>query len=58
MKMTTIDYLEYVENAYKKINNSKEYVTNLDSELGDGDHWININMGLEAVVEKKENLKI
>jgi|GEM_PF-37615 dihydroxyacetone kinase-like protein len=57
MKMTTIDYLEYVENAYKKINNSKEYVTNLDSELGDGDHWININMGLEAVVEKKENLK-
>ena len=41
----------------KKINNSKEYVTNLDSELGDGDHWININMGLEAVVEKKENLK-
>ena len=46
MKMTTIDYLEYVENAYKKINNSK-----------DGDHWININMGLEAVVEKKENLK-
>ena len=32
MKMTTIDYLEYVENAYKKINNSKKYVTNLDSE--------------------------
>lgn len=50
------DYVEYLENTYEKILSSKEYVTALDSELGDGDHWINMNMGFEALMEKKNEL--
>ena len=56
MELTVVEYVDYLECAYKKINSSKDYITELDSELGDGDHWININMGLEAVVEKKDKL--
>lgn len=56
INITSKDYVEYIELVYKRLLNSKDYVTELDSELGDGDHWINMNMGFEALVNKKEEL--
>lgn len=33
-----------------------EYITSLDAATGDGDHWVNLNMGFGAVMEKKEEI--
>lgn len=54
--MTTKDYMEYIELVTKKIEENKDYVTELDSITGDGDHWANMNMGFQKLVENKEEL--
>ena len=61
MKITTKDYIEYLENAANKINENKDYITKLDATTGDGDHWVNMNMGFDKILSSKtelENLKI
>ncbi len=50
------DYAEYIKKAYKLIHENGEYVTELDLATGDGDHWSNINMGFEKLVEKADEL--
>ncbi|SKC84880.1 dihydroxyacetone kinase DhaL subunit [Maledivibacter halophilus] len=54
--MTSKDYIEYIELVTKKIEENKDYVTELDSITGDGDHWANMNMGFQKLVESKEEL--
>lgn len=56
IKMTSKDYVQYIELVTKKINENKDYITELDSITGDGDHWTNMNMGFEKLVENKEML--
>ena len=46
-QLTTKDYVEYIKKAYEKIHANGDYITELDSATGDGDHWTNINMGFE-----------
>lgn len=50
-RLTTKDYTEYIKKAYERIHAQGDYVTALDSATGDGDHWTNINMGFEKLVE-------
>ncbi|WP_312644628.1 dihydroxyacetone kinase subunit DhaL [Hydrogenoanaerobacterium sp.] len=50
-QLTSKDYTEYIKLAYAKIHENGDYVTALDSATGDGDHWSNINMGFESLVE-------
>ncbi len=57
-RLTAGDYAEYIKNIYKLINSKQTYITNLDLATGDGDHWVNINMGFEKLVEKIDELKI
>lgn len=40
----------------KKIEAEKEYLTELDNEIGDGDHGINLARGFEAVEKKLPSL--
>ena len=43
------------------IAEQKDYITELDSTTGDGDHWVNVNMGFEkitALSEEMESLSI
>ncbi|SHJ77237.1 dihydroxyacetone kinase, C-terminal domain [Dethiosulfatibacter aminovorans DSM 17477] len=40
-----------------KIESEKEYVTELDSVLGDGDHWVNINKGYQKIVSMEDKLR-
>jgi len=47
------DAIEGVSNA---IIAQKEFLTQLDREIGDGDHGINMARGFEAVLEKIEAL--
>ncbi|WP_242661341.1 dihydroxyacetone kinase subunit DhaL [Alkaliphilus metalliredigens] len=48
--------MEYIELVAKKIELNKDYVTELDSITGDGDHWVNMNMGFQRVLKDKESL--
>lgn len=55
-ELTGKDYAEYIKKAYELIRENGEYVTGLDLATGDGDHWSNINMGFEKLVEKADEL--
>lgn len=45
-----------VEGMAKKIEAEKEYLTELDNEIGDGDYGINLARGFEAVEKKLPSL--
>ncbi len=57
MTITVKDYIEYLEKAAKKIDENKDYVTQLDAATGDGDHWVNMNMGFEKLLSSKDELE-
>lgn len=40
-----------------KIESEKDYITELDSVLGDGDHWVNINKGYQEIVKMETTLR-
>ncbi len=50
-QLSSKDYTEYIKLAAAKIHENGEYITALDSATGDGDHWTNINMGFEKLLE-------
>ncbi len=50
------DYMEYIRLVSKKIVDSKDYVTEIDAATGDGDHWVNMNMGFTAIANSAEEL--
>ena len=45
-----------IEGMAKKIEAEKEYLTELDNEIGDGDHGIKLARGFEAVEKKLPSL--
>lgn len=55
-QLTSKDYADYIRKAYEIIHENGDYITELDSATGDGDHWININMGFEKLSEAAEEL--
>ena len=57
IKMNSKDYLQYMSKAAKTIKEQKDYITQLDAATGDGDHWVNLNMGFEKILEQKEELE-
>lgn len=57
LQLTSKDYVEYVKRAYELIHANGDYITDLDSATGDGDHWSNINMGFEKLVEEADRLE-
>lgn len=56
-QLTSKDYMEYIQRAYHFIHEKGDYITELDSATGDGDHWTNIDMGFEKLVEAAEELE-
>ncbi|MCX7842579.1 MAG: dihydroxyacetone kinase subunit DhaL [Clostridia bacterium] len=54
--ITPKEYVEYIELVAKKIEENKDYISELDSITGDGDHWANMNMGFQKLLECKEEL--
>lgn len=55
-QLTSKDYMEYISLAYEKIHANGDYITELDSATGDGDHWANINMGFEKLNQEVARL--
>jgi dihydroxyacetone kinase-like protein len=56
LSLTTIDICNYYDLAHDRIFAQKDYITALDSATGDGDHWVNINSGLEKVCSMRDEL--
>ncbi|KXG45058.1 dihydroxyacetone kinase subunit DhaL [Tepidibacillus decaturensis] len=44
--------IRWINRASEKIQTQKEYLTQLDQEIGDGDHGINLSRGFQEVTKK------
>jgi len=52
MPMTTEDTLRWLNQVAHVLHENRDYLTQLDSPIGDGDHGINMDRGFRAVIEK------
>lgn len=52
MAITADQTLTFVRDFSESIAEQKDYLTGLDSDIGDGDHGINMNRGMKAVMAK------
>lgn len=51
------DYLDYFSRVLKKLEQEKDYVTELDAATGDGDHWANMYTGFKKLTDSAEDLR-
>lgn len=56
MGLTAGNIVEVLGVIAERIAGEKDYITELDAVLGDGDHWVNMNKGYQALVAKKDEL--
>jgi dihydroxyacetone kinase-like protein len=52
MPITTEDTLQWLQQLAQVLQENREYLTQLDSAIGDADHGINMDRGFKAVMEK------
>ena len=57
MEITSAGYMEYISLVAQKIEAGKDYITGLDAATGDGDHWANLNMGFQKLLESRKELE-
>lgn len=57
IRITSKEYMEYIRQVTRRIEENKDYITELDSITGDGDHWVNINMGFQKLLVNYEMLE-
>ncbi|MBC7250030.1 MAG: dihydroxyacetone kinase subunit L [Anaerolineae bacterium] len=52
MPITTADVLEFLRRSADVLHENKEYLTELDSAIGDADHGINMDRGFQNILKK------
>lgn len=52
MRISRDDVLNWIRNCAVAVADNKEYLIQLDSDIGDGDHGANIHRGFQAVLSK------
>ncbi len=57
MKLTKEDVLHFLERVIEEIEKNKDFLTELDSAIGDGDHGINMDRGFKKVRDSMKTLK-
>lgn len=57
MTITRDDYAKWIKAFALVINENKEFLTQLDSAIGDADHGINMDRGFQAVLNKMPSLE-
>ncbi|MFA9381897.1 MAG: dihydroxyacetone kinase subunit DhaL [Acetanaerobacterium sp.] len=57
IQMNCSQYLSYVANAAGVIAQNGDYITGLDAVIGDGDHWLNINIGFQKLLEQSDEFR-
>ena len=50
MSMTKSQVLQWLENCHQTMNAQRDYLTQLDTDIGDGDHGGNMARGMAAVM--------
>src|SRR5712671_4475227 len=55
MPITTEDTVRWLQQLANVLHENREYLTQLDSAIGDADHGINMDRGFKAVSEKLQN---
>lgn len=55
MNWTVNNVIQWIEKANEKIQTNKQYLTQLDQAVGDGDHGINMSRGFRILVEKLQD---
>ena len=53
MPITTEDTLRWLQQLAYVLHENREYLTQLDSPIGDADHGINMDRGFKAVTDKQ-----
>lgn len=56
MGLTSENFVAVLGSIAEKIGSEKDYITELDAILGDGDHWVNMNKGYQALMARKDDL--
>jgi dihydroxyacetone kinase-like protein len=52
MPITTEDTVRWLNNVAQVLHENRDYLTQLDSPIGDADHGINMDRGFKAVIDK------
>src|SRR5579863_5414819 len=52
MSITTEDMVRWINQVAIVLHDNRDYLTQLDSPIGDADHGINMDRGFKAVIEK------
>lgn len=52
MPISTGEVLEFLRRAAEVLHENKEYLTDLDSAIGDADHGINMDRGFQTILKK------
>ena len=52
-----MELLKIIEKISEEIIKNKDYLTELDREIGDGDHGVNLARGFEKVEEEIPNMQ-
>jgi dihydroxyacetone kinase-like protein len=52
MPVTTEDTVRWIQQVASVLHDNREYLTQLDSPIGDADHGINMDRGFRAVLDK------
>lgn len=55
--ITPSEYIDYFIKTAKILDDNRDYVTELDSLLGDGDHMVNLYSGYVKVLEQSDILR-
>lgn len=50
-------FINIIENMAKAVIENREYLTDLDRAIGDGDHGINMSKGFQAVLSKLDDMR-
>ncbi|MDI9489767.1 MAG: dihydroxyacetone kinase subunit DhaL [Bacillota bacterium] len=57
MSVNNETLLSIIENMQKNIGENRSYLSDLDREIGDGDHGINMDRGFQEVMKKMDEMK-
>ncbi|PJG82575.1 dihydroxyacetone kinase subunit DhaL [Caviibacterium pharyngocola] len=52
MSITKQQILQWFENCHLVLTEQRDYLTQLDTDIGDGDHGLNMQRGFSKVIEK------
>lgn len=56
LKMNCGQYWEYLTKVAEAIRGQKDYITELDAAIADGDHWLNLMIGFDKVLQQRDTI--